>query len=37
VTDTAHAVAVERRVGYDELEAAVEAAADEVFGWHGSG
>jgi TatD DNase family protein len=30
---TAQALAVERRVSYDELEAAVEASAAEVFGW----
>ena len=30
---TAQALAVERRVAYDELEAAVEASAAEVFGW----
>jgi TatD DNase family protein len=30
---TAQALAVERRVPYDELEAAVEASAAEVFGW----
>jgi TatD DNase family protein len=33
VVHTAQALAVERRVGYDELEAAVEAGAAEVFGW----
>ena len=30
---TAQALAVERRVAYDELEAAVEASAAGVFGW----
>jgi len=33
VADTARALAVERRVPYDELDAAVEASAAEVFGW----
>jgi TatD DNase family protein len=33
VVHTAQALAVQRRVGYDELEAAVEAGAAEVFGW----
>jgi TatD DNase family protein len=33
VVHTAQAIAVERRVGYDELEADVERAAAEVFGW----
>jgi TatD DNase family protein len=33
VVDTAHALAVERRVTYDELEASIEAAAARVFGW----
>ena len=33
VTLTAQALAVERRVPYAELEAAVEASAAEVFGW----
>jgi TatD DNase family protein len=33
VADTARALAVERRVPYESLEAAVEAAAAEVFGW----
>jgi TatD DNase family protein len=33
VVHTAQAVAVERRVSYDELEASVERAAAEVFGW----
>jgi TatD DNase family protein len=33
VVDTAHALAVERRVPYDELEASIEAAAAAVFGW----
>jgi Tat protein secretion system quality control protein TatD with DNase activity len=33
VVHTAQAIAVERRVGYDELESAVEASAAEVFGW----
>jgi TatD DNase family protein len=33
VVHTARAVAVERRMPYDELEAAVEGAAAEVFGW----
>jgi TatD DNase family protein len=32
---TAQALAVERRVPYEELEAAVEASAAEVFGWSG--
>jgi TatD DNase family protein len=32
---TAQALAVERRVPYEELEASVEAAAGEVFGWSG--
>ncbi len=36
VAMTAAAVAVERRVAYEELDAAVEASAAEVFGW-GSG
>jgi TatD DNase family protein len=35
VTDTAHALAVERRVPYAELEASIEAAAEGVFGWSG--
>jgi hypothetical protein len=30
---TAQALAVERRVPYEELEAGVDAAAAEVFGW----
>jgi TatD DNase family protein len=30
---TAHALAVERRVAYEELDAGVQAAAAEVFGW----
>ncbi len=33
VADTARALAVERRVGYDELDAAIEASAAEVYGW----
>jgi TatD DNase family protein len=33
VVDTAQALAVERRVPYEELEASIEAAAAEVFGW----
>jgi TatD DNase family protein len=33
VADTARALAVERRVPYEELDAAVEASAAEVFGW----
>ena len=33
VVHTAQALAVERRVAYEELEAGVEAAAAEVFGW----
>jgi TatD DNase family protein len=33
VVDTAHALAVERRVSYAELEASIEAAATAVFGW----
>jgi TatD DNase family protein len=33
VVDTAHALAVERRVSYAELEASVEAAAAAVFEW----
>ena len=33
VTRTAQAIAEERRIGYDELEAAVHDAAAEVFGW----
>jgi TatD DNase family protein len=33
VVHTAGALAVERRVAYEELEAAVEASASEVFGW----
>ncbi|HLK45238.1 MAG TPA: TatD family hydrolase, partial [Acidimicrobiales bacterium] len=33
VVHTAQAIAVERRVGYEELEADVERAAAEVFGW----
>jgi TatD DNase family protein len=33
VVHTARALAVERRVAYEELEAAVEASAAEVFGW----
>jgi TatD DNase family protein len=32
---TAQALAIERRVPYDELERAVEASAAEVFGWSG--
>jgi TatD DNase family protein len=32
---TAQALAVERRVAYDELDAAVEASAAEVYGWSG--
>ena len=35
VADTAAALAVERRVPYEELDAAVEASAAEVFGWSG--
>ncbi len=35
VVHTARALAVERRVPYEELEAAVEASAAEVFGWSG--
>jgi len=31
--DTARALAVERRVPYEEFEAGVEAAAASVFGW----
>ncbi len=33
VVHTAQALAVERRVAYDELEAGVQAAAAAVFGW----
>jgi TatD DNase family protein len=33
VVHTARALAVERRVPYEELGAAVEASAAEVFGW----
>jgi TatD DNase family protein len=33
VVDTAHALAVERRVPYDELEATIAAAAARVFRW----
>jgi len=33
VADTAQALAVERRVPYEALDAAVEASAAEVFGW----
>jgi TatD DNase family protein len=33
VVHTAQALAVQRRVGYEELEAAVEASAATVFGW----
>jgi TatD DNase family protein len=33
VADTARALAVERRVPYEALDAAVEASAAEVFGW----
>lgn len=33
VTDTAQALALERRVAYAEFEAGVEAAAQAVFGW----
>ena len=33
VVMTAHAVAVERRVAYEELEASIEASAAAVFGW----
>jgi TatD DNase family protein len=33
VVDTAQALAIERRVSYEELEASVEAAAAAVFGW----
>jgi TatD DNase family protein len=33
VVDTAQALAVERRVAYDELETSIESAAAEVFGW----
>jgi TatD DNase family protein len=33
VVHTARAIAVERRVSYDELEAAVEHSAAAVFGW----
>jgi TatD DNase family protein len=35
VVHTARALAIERRVPYEELEAAVEASAAEVFGWSG--
>ncbi|HUA02382.1 MAG TPA: TatD family hydrolase [Solirubrobacteraceae bacterium] len=35
VVSTAQAVAIERRVPYEELDAAVEASAAEVFGWSG--
>ncbi len=33
VVHTAHALALERRVGYQELERAIEAGAAAVFGW----
>jgi TatD DNase family protein len=33
VVQTAHALAIERRVSYDELEASVEASATAAFGW----
>jgi TatD DNase family protein len=33
VVMTAQALAVERRVAYEELSAAVDASAAEVFGW----
>jgi TatD DNase family protein len=33
VVHTAQALAVERRVAYEELEAAVERSAAAVFGW----
>jgi TatD DNase family protein len=33
VVRTAHAIALERRVSYEELETAVDRAAAEVFGW----
>jgi Tat protein secretion system quality control protein TatD with DNase activity len=33
VVHTAQALAVERRVGYDELEAAIDRSAAAVFGW----
>ena len=33
VVHTAQALAVERRVGYDELEAALERSAAAAFGW----
>ncbi len=33
VTSTAQAIAQERRMSYDELEQAVEDAADRLFGW----
>jgi TatD DNase family protein len=33
VVDTAHALAVERRVSYEQLEASIEAAAARLFGW----
>ena len=33
VVHTAQALAVERRVGYEELEAAIERNAAAVFGW----
>jgi TatD DNase family protein len=35
VAATAAALALERRVPYEELDAAIEASADEVFGWSG--
>ena len=35
VVSTAQAVAVERRVPYEDLDAAIEASAAEVFGWSG--
>jgi TatD DNase family protein len=35
VADTARVLAVERRVPYEEFDAAVEASAAEVFGWSG--
>jgi TatD DNase family protein len=35
VVETAHALAVERRVSYEDLEATIEAAAAQVFGWSG--
>ncbi len=35
VVSTAQAVAVERRVPYEELDEAIERSAAEVFGWSG--